>query len=116
MTGRAILRLIRPPGVIEARRIAFDGIDLLRASERQMRAIRGERIAMVMQDPKFSLNPVMRIGRQLIEALQPAHEGIAARGARGARSTCWRPCRSAIPSASSTPIRTSSPAAWASAS
>ena len=70
MTGRAILRLIRPPGEIEARRIALDGADLLRLSERQMRKVRGERIAMVMQDPKFSLNPVMRIGRQLIEALQ----------------------------------------------
>ena len=70
MTGRAILRLIRPPGIVEARRIALDGQDLLRLSERQMRKIRGERIAMIMQDPKFSLNPVMRIGRQLVEALQ----------------------------------------------
>jgi peptide/nickel transport system ATP-binding protein len=70
MTGRAILRLIRPPGQVEARRIALDGQDLLRLSERQMRRIRGERIAMIMQDPKFSLNPVMRIGRQLVEALQ----------------------------------------------
>ncbi|HWT29684.1 MAG TPA: ABC transporter ATP-binding protein [Propylenella sp.] len=70
MTGRAILRLIRRPGVVEARRIALDGTDLLGLSERQMRRIRGERIAMIMQDPKFSLNPVMRIGRQLVEALQ----------------------------------------------
>src|SRR5688500_2700286 len=70
MTGRAILRLIRPPGQVEARRMALEGIDLLGLSERQMRRIRGERIAMIMQDPKFSLNPVMRIGRQLVEALQ----------------------------------------------
>ena len=70
MTGRAILRLIRPPGIVEAHRIALDGTDLLGLSERQMRRIRGERIAMIMQDPKFSLNPVMRIGRQLVEALQ----------------------------------------------
>ena len=70
MTGRAILRLIRPPGVVEARRIFLDGTDLLALSERRMRRIRGERIAMIMQDPKFSLNPVMRIGRQLVEALQ----------------------------------------------
>ncbi len=70
MTGRAILRLIRPPGQVEARRIALDGQDLLRLTERQMRKIRGERIAMIMQDPKFSLNPVMRIGRQLVEALR----------------------------------------------
>jgi peptide/nickel transport system ATP-binding protein len=70
MTGRAILRLIRPPGILEAKRIALDGADLLGLSERQMRKVRGERIAMVMQDPKFSLNPVMRIGRQMVEALQ----------------------------------------------
>jgi len=76
MTGRAILRLIRPPGVVEARRIALDGTDLLPFRERQMRRVRGERIAMVLQDPKFSLNPVMRIGRQLVEALQ-AHESVS---------------------------------------
>ena len=70
MTGRAILRLVRPPGVVEARRIALEGEDLLALSERQMRRVRGERIAMVMQDPKFSLNPVMPVGRQLVEALR----------------------------------------------
>jgi peptide/nickel transport system ATP-binding protein len=76
LTGRAILRLIRPPGAVEARRIALGGTDLLGLSERQMRAIRGKRIAMVMQDPKYSLNPVMRIDRQLIEALD-AHASAA---------------------------------------
>jgi peptide/nickel transport system ATP-binding protein len=69
MTGRSVLRLIRPPGRIEADRMAFDGQDLLRASERQMRALRGKRIAMVMQDPKYSLNPVMKVGAQLTEGL-----------------------------------------------
>src|SRR5687767_1262301 len=67
MTGRAILRLVRPPGFVEAQRLALDGVDLMGLSEQQMRHVRGERIAMVMQDPKFSLNPVMRIGRQLVE-------------------------------------------------
>jgi peptide/nickel transport system ATP-binding protein len=62
MTGRAILRLVRPPGQVTARRLAFDGVDLLAASERRMRSLRGRRIAMIMQDPKFSLNPVMRTG------------------------------------------------------
>jgi peptide/nickel transport system ATP-binding protein len=81
MTGRAILRLIRPPGVVEAQRIALDGKNLLELSERQMRRVRGERIAMIMQDPKFSLNPVMRIGRQLVEALQ-VHEKTSYREAR----------------------------------
>ncbi len=68
MTGRAVLRLIRPPGQIRAKRIAFDGTDLLALSEREMRRIRGERISMVMQDPKFSLNPVMTAGEQIMEA------------------------------------------------
>jgi peptide/nickel transport system ATP-binding protein len=70
MTGRAVLRLIRPPGKIEADQMTFDGIDLLKASETQMRALRGPRIAMVMQDPKYSLNPVMRVGAQLTEGLR----------------------------------------------
>ena len=69
MTGRAILRLIRPPGVVTADRMVFDGAELSTLSERQMRAIRGARISMVMQDPKFSLNPVMTIGSQIAEAL-----------------------------------------------
>ncbi len=69
-TGRSVLRLIRPPGRIEADRMNFDGIDLIKASERDMRALRGPRIAMVMQDPKYSLNPVMRVGQQLMEGLR----------------------------------------------
>ncbi|MEE4012569.1 ABC transporter ATP-binding protein [Roseibium sp. FZY0029] len=69
MTGRSILRLIRKPGKVTARRMTFDGIDLLSRSERQMRDLRGARISMVMQDPKFSLNPVMTVGEQIAEAL-----------------------------------------------
>ena len=68
MTGRAILRLVRPPGRVIADRIALSGEDLLAKSERQMRKVRGERISMVMQDPKFSLNPVMTVGEQIVEA------------------------------------------------
>ena len=70
MTGRAVLRLIRPPGRIEADAMTFDGQDLMRATELQLRALRGRRIAMVMQDPKFSLNPVMKVGSQLMEGLR----------------------------------------------
>ena len=69
ITGRSVLRLVRPPGRIAADRMEFDGIDLTRADERQMRALRGKRMAMVMQDPKYSLNPVMRVGAQLMEGL-----------------------------------------------
>ncbi|AQZ49713.1 ABC transporter ATP-binding protein [Martelella mediterranea] len=69
MTGRSILRLIAPPGRVTADRLDFDGIDILAQSPRQMRKIRGARISMVMQDPKFSLNPVLTIGAQIGEAL-----------------------------------------------
>ena len=65
MTGRSVLGLIRPPGIVAARKMMFDGIDLLALSEKQMRDIRGNRISMVMQDPKFSLNPVMTVGKQI---------------------------------------------------
>jgi peptide/nickel transport system ATP-binding protein len=68
MTGRAILRLIRPPGIVTADQISLESDDLMLKSERQMRAVRGQRISMVMQDPKFSLNPVMTIGQQIMEA------------------------------------------------
>jgi peptide/nickel transport system ATP-binding protein len=67
-TGRAILGLIRPPGEFRAKRLEFDGIDLLSLTERQRRKIRGRRIALVMQDPKFSLNPVMTVGQQITES------------------------------------------------
>ncbi len=68
MTGRAILRLIRPPGIVTADHITLEGQDLMTLSERDMRDVRGQKISMVMQDPKFSLNPVMTIGDQIIEA------------------------------------------------
>ncbi|SFJ96707.1 ABC transporter ATP-binding protein [Celeribacter neptunius] len=68
MTGRSILRLIRAPGVVEADHISLEGQDLLQLSEKEMREVRGKRISMVMQDPKFSLNPVMTIGDQIMEA------------------------------------------------
>ncbi|MEG3660474.1 ABC transporter ATP-binding protein [Celeribacter halophilus] len=68
MTGRAILRLIRAPGMVEADHISLEGQDLLKMSEKEMREVRGQRISMVMQDPKFSLNPVMTIGDQIMEA------------------------------------------------
>ena len=70
ITGRSVLRLIRPPGRITADEMTFDGHDILNASEAQMRELRGRRIAMVMQDPKYSLNPVMKVGAQLTEGLR----------------------------------------------
>ena len=68
MTGRAILRLIRKPGIVESDAIRLEGLNLLELSEPEMRKVRGQKISMVMQDPKFSLNPVMTIGDQIMES------------------------------------------------
>jgi peptide/nickel transport system ATP-binding protein len=69
-TGRAILGLSAPGARISARQLSFDGIPLLSCPPAQRRALRGGRIAMVLQDPKFSLDPVMTIGAQIAETLQ----------------------------------------------
>lgn len=66
--GRALLQLHPRSAAITARKLAFDGIDLLTASARTLQAIRGKRMSMIMQDPKYSLNPVMRVGQQIAEA------------------------------------------------
>jgi peptide/nickel transport system ATP-binding protein len=81
VTGRAILRLLPDNAAVTARRLAFDGIELLGVEARALRAIRGGRIAMVLQDPKFSLNPVMRVGDQIAEAAR-LHLGLSPRAAR----------------------------------
>ena len=73
-TGRAILRLTAPGGRISARRLEFDGTDLLRADEKRLRQIRGGSISMIMQDPKYSLNPVMSVGAQIEEAFRVHHD------------------------------------------
>jgi peptide/nickel transport system ATP-binding protein len=80
-TGRAILGLTPPPGEVTARRLAFDGIDLLAAPRRTLRELRGGRITMVMQDPKYSLNPIMTIGEQIVEAYR-AHRRASRAEAR----------------------------------
>jgi len=80
-TGRAILGLSAPEARISAKRLAFKGRDLLGASKAERRALRGGSIAMVLQDPKYSLNPVMRIGAQIEETLN-VHTKLSARQAR----------------------------------
>ena len=80
-TGRAILGLTAPEGQVTARRLEFHGTDLLTCSAKDRRDLRGGRIAMVLQDPKFSLNPVMTIGDQIVETLR-AHRRISGREAR----------------------------------
>ncbi|MEQ6278424.1 ABC transporter ATP-binding protein [Kluyvera huaxiensis] len=73
--GRALLHLHPKKARIGASLMQFGDIDLLNASEAQMRAIRGKRISMIMQDPKYSLNPVVRVGDQIAEAWLTHHPG-----------------------------------------
>jgi peptide/nickel transport system ATP-binding protein len=78
VTGRALMRLLPPSAVVQAEALRFDRTDILTASERDMRALRGGRIGLILQDPKFSLNPVMTAGDQIAEALR-AHPRSGAR-------------------------------------
>jgi peptide/nickel transport system ATP-binding protein len=80
-TGYSILGLIDSPGRIVGGRVMFDGQDLRTLTAEQHRALRGNRIAMIFQDPMMTLNPVLRIDTQMIEAVQ-AHEQVSAGEAR----------------------------------
>ena len=79
--GRAVLGLLPAQAKVTADRLVFAGIDLLRATKAQWRDLRGGRVGMVLQDPKYSLNPVMRVGRQIEECLRD-HQGLRGRAAR----------------------------------
>lgn len=80
-TGRAIMGLTPKSARIEADALRFGDIDLLKASAKERRLMRGKRMAMILQDPKYSLNPVMPIGRQIMETLR-THENIGSSEAR----------------------------------
>ena len=82
-TGRAIMGLIPHPGRVEADVMRLGEIDLTRTSERDFRRLRGKRIAMVLQDPKYSLDPVMSVGKQIAETHRH-HFGSNAKVAREA--------------------------------
>jgi peptide/nickel transport system ATP-binding protein len=81
ITGRAVMRLLPPAAEARANRLSFRDIDLLRASEKQMLDIRGGQIGLIMQDPKYSLNPVVRVGDQIAEAYR-LHRGGNRKAAR----------------------------------
>ena len=69
VTAFAILRLLQPPGRVTTGRVMFEGRDLLALPERDMRRIRGARISLIFQEPMTALDPVMRVGDQIAEAL-----------------------------------------------
>ena len=97
MTGRAILRLSPPQARVTAKTLQFQEIDLLASTERQMLKVRGRRISMIMQDPKFALDPVMRVATRLPRRSRPT-AAAAARRIGSACWPCWTPCTSATPS------------------
>jgi len=74
LTSRAIMRLIKRPGRITAGEVLFDGRDVLQMSQRELRQFRANDVGMVFQDPFSSLNPVFRIGSQLVDALRMSHD------------------------------------------
>ncbi len=80
-TGRAIMGLTPGHAKISARKLAFGDRDLLRMRASERRHLRGKKVAMILQDPKYSLNPVMTIGRQIVETLK-THERISTSAAR----------------------------------
>jgi peptide/nickel transport system ATP-binding protein len=81
VTGFSIMGLVDPPGRIVGGRILFQGRDIVGLPEGEMRRLRGSRIAMIFQDPMMTLNPVLRIDTQMIEAVQ-AHERVGREEAR----------------------------------
>src|SRR3989440_1898691 len=81
MTALSVMRLVPPPGKIAAGEILFEVRNLLELSNREMRDVRGNDIAMIFQDPMTSLNPVFTVGEQIAEALR-LHRGLSRKDAR----------------------------------
>ena len=111
VTNLSIIRLIpEPPGKIVSGEVIFNGTDLLLLSNEAIRKIRGRRIAMIFQDPMTSLNPFMKISKQLMEMTE-LHLGHTKHRLALTPSACWK--QSVFPTLARAPtvIRMSSPAA-----
>jgi oligopeptide/dipeptide ABC transporter ATP-binding protein len=81
VTAMSLMRLVAPPGRITAGEVRFKGRDLVKLSEKEMRGVRGDDVAMVFQEPMTSLNPVFRIGDQVSEAIR-IHQKMSKKDAR----------------------------------
>ena len=88
VTGFSIIGLVDPPGEVVGGKVLFNGEDLVQAGEERMRQLRGNRVAMIFQDPMMTLNPVLRIDTQMIEAVQ-AHTDVD-------RATAWERAREVL--------------------
>src|SRR5687767_4548060 len=89
ITALSVMRLVAPPGKIVNGEILFDGRNLLKLSEAEMREMRGDDIAMIFQDPMTSLNPVFTVGEQIAEALR-LHRKMSKKDARQATIEAMR--------------------------
>ena len=108
-TALGIMGLVPdPPGEVVGGSIVFDGQDLLKLPEKQMREIRGGKISMIFQDPMTSLNPVMTVGDQIAEVVL-LHNKMSKAQAKSGPWKCWSRWASPAAGATTTPI--SSPAA-----
>jgi peptide/nickel transport system ATP-binding protein len=88
MTGYSIMGLVDAPGRIVSGRIALNGVDLATLDERAWRKLRGNRVSMIFQDPMMTLNPVLRIDTQMVEAVR-AHHAVS-------RASALERCREAL--------------------
>jgi ABC-type dipeptide/oligopeptide/nickel transport system ATPase component len=109
VTGLAVIGLIDPPGRIAGGEIYLSGTRIDHLPPEEIRRIRGKRIGMIFQDPLTSLNPLYKIGDQIIETIR-THANLSEPRKR-AINLCWR--KSAFHRSASTPIRTNSPAGCA---
>ena len=82
LSGRALLGVLPDYAHVSADAMSFDGIDLLTASNKVRRKLRGGRMGMILQDPKFSLNPVMKVGKQIVEAIRIGDRAMSGAAAR----------------------------------
>jgi peptide/nickel transport system ATP-binding protein len=80
LTARSIMRLLPAGAVVSVERLTFDEIDVLKASNDALRRLRGARVSLILQDPKFALHPLMTAGQQIAEAWR-AHKGGSRRDA-----------------------------------
>jgi oligopeptide/dipeptide ABC transporter ATP-binding protein len=81
VTALSIMRLMRPPGRIESGEILVNGRSVLRMTDRELQAMRGSEVAMILQDPMSSLNPVHTVGKQIVETIQ-LHQDVSKSAAR----------------------------------
>lgn len=107
VTAHSILRLLPGQSVTSSGAIRYNGVDLLHASEQQMRGLRGNRIAMIFQEPMTSLNPLHTVEKQISEVLE-IHKGLKGRAARARTWSCWSWSVFASRCSDSKPIRINS--------